>query len=130
MDKHGSADHRPLKDGLTHWPTKPLAIVIDLLIEDSDKVCDERAESKPSVAKRTLVSVSLFLVVAFAYYKSSVHYVEDSKYSLLMDEAILHHGTPNMLAYQVPRGTRSNFAANGYPWNFALVKGRLIYAFP
>jgi hypothetical protein len=83
-----------------------------------------------SDAKRTLVSVSLFLVVAFAYYKSSVHYVEDSKYSLLMDEAILHHGTPNMLAYQVPRGTRSNFAANGYPWNFALVKGRLIYAFP
>jgi hypothetical protein len=79
-----------------------------------------------SEAKRTFVSVSLFLVVAFTYYKSSVHYVADSKYSLLMDEAILHQGTPNMLAYQVPRGIGPNFAANGYPWNFALVKGRLI----
>jgi hypothetical protein len=79
--------------------------------------------------KRAFVSLSLFLLVALVYYKSPVHYAEDSAYSLLMDEAILHQGTPNMIAYQVPRGTRLGFA-NGYPWNIALVKGRLVYVFP
>ena len=80
--------------------------------------------------KKTVVVLSLFLVVELVYQKSPVHYVEDSKYSLLMDEAILHQGTPNMLSYQVPRGTGPGFAANGYSRNLALVKGRLIYGFP
>jgi len=79
--------------------------------------------------KRLLVGLSLFLVVALVYYKSPIHYVMDSAYSLLMDEAILHQGTPDMIAYQVPHGASIGFA-NGYPWNIALVKGRLIYVFP
>lgn len=79
--------------------------------------------------KKPFVSLSLFLLVALVYYKSPVHYIEDSAYSLLMDEAILHQGTPNMNAYQVPRGTHPGFV-NGYSWNLALVNGRLIYVFP
>ncbi len=35
--------------------------------------------------KNAIVNVPLFLLVALVYYKSPVHYVEDSKYSLLMD---------------------------------------------
>jgi hypothetical protein len=79
--------------------------------------------------KRTSLTLPLFLLVVLVYYKSPVHYMEDSAYSLLMDEAILHHGTPNMISYQVPRGTGPGFV-NGYSWNIALVKGRLVYAFP
>jgi hypothetical protein len=79
--------------------------------------------------KQALISWSVFLVVALAYYYSPVHSIWDSAYSLLMDEAILHEGTPNMIAYQVPRGASLGFM-NGYPWNIAIVKGRLLYVFP
>jgi len=79
--------------------------------------------------KNAFVRLSLFLLVAQVYYISPVHYITDSGYSLLMDEAILHHGTPNMIFYQVPRGTGLGFI-NGYSWNIALRKGRLIYQFP
>jgi hypothetical protein len=86
-------------------------------------------KNKRGELKKTLVRLSLFLLVTQVYYQSPVHYIEDSAYSLLMDEAILHQGTPNMIVYQVPHGTSLGFL-NGYPWNIALVKGRLIYVFP
>ncbi len=71
----------------------------------------------------------LFLVTWAVFYLSPAHYVTDSAYSMLMDEAILHHGTPNMIGYQVPRGTGPGFA-DGYPWQLAMIKGRLVYTFP
>jgi hypothetical protein len=86
-------------------------------------------KNKRGELKKTLVRLSLFLLVTQVYYQSPVHYIEDSAYSLLMDEAILHQGTPNMIVYQVPHGTSLGFL-NGYPGNIALVKGRLIYLFP
>jgi hypothetical protein len=79
--------------------------------------------------KQALVTLSLFLMVALVYYESPVHGIADSAFSLLMDEAILHEGTPDMRAYQVPHGQSLGYV-NGYPWNIALVKGRLIYVFP
>jgi len=54
----------------------------------------------------------------------------DSSYSLLMDEAILEHGSPNMLPYQVPRGHGPGFSSEGYLFTLGIVKGRLLYQYP
>ncbi len=80
--------------------------------------------------KRAMVGLLLFLSAACAFYGSRVHYVSDSRFSLLMDEAILRYGTPNMIRYQVPRGEGSAFTNHGYLWTMDTVKGRLLYVFP
>jgi hypothetical protein len=46
-----------------------------------------------------------------------------------MDEAILHHRTPDMRAYHVPRGSGPGFN-NGYPWQLMVLNGRILYALP
>jgi hypothetical protein len=63
-----------------------------------------------------LIGVVLFLSVACAFYISPVHYIEDSSFSLLMDEALIHEWTPNMISYQVPRGHGGIFINDGYPF--------------
>lgn len=78
---------------------------------------------------KSLFGLLLVLAIWFVFYISPVHYVSDSAYSMLMDEAILRHGTPNMIAYQVPRGSGLGFDG-GYPWQLAMFKGRLLYTFP
>jgi hypothetical protein len=79
---------------------------------------------------RAGTGILLFLVVSSAYYISPIRYSYDSSYSLLMDEAILQHGTPNLLCYQVGRGRGGNFSNHGYLYMIDLVKGRLLYIFP
>ncbi len=71
----------------------------------------------------------LFLVTWAVFYLSPAHYVTDSAYSMLMDEAILRHGTPNMIGYRVPRGSGPGFE-NGYSYQIAMIGGRLVYIFP
>jgi hypothetical protein len=71
----------------------------------------------------------VFLVTWWIFYGSPVHYLSDGQFSLLMDEAILHHGTPDMIAYQVPRGRGPGFS-DGYPWQLVMLNGRLLYTFP
>jgi len=81
--------------------------------------------------KKSLVGLLLFLFVAFIYYNASVHYLSDGSYAFLMDEAILHHGTPNMLSYQVPRGGPPYYInPGGYLWTLEMVRGRLLYVYP
>jgi hypothetical protein len=80
--------------------------------------------------KHFVVRLLLFLFVVCVFYKSPVHYLSDGRFSLLMDEAILRHGTPNMIRYQVPRGQGIPFVNHGYLWTIDLVKGRLLYIFP
>jgi hypothetical protein len=50
-----------------------------------------------------LFGIALFVSVACAFYISPVHYLMDGQFSLLMDEALIHEWTPNMIHYQVPR---------------------------
>jgi hypothetical protein len=83
-----------------------------------------------SYSRPRLIGVGLFLAVAFAFYYSPVHYLSDSGFSLLMDEALIHEWTPNMIRYQVPRGHGGIFVNDGYPWNLEIIKGRLLYAYP
>jgi hypothetical protein len=80
--------------------------------------------------KQTFVGLSLFLVVAFVYYESPIHYLTDNAYSVLMDEAILVHGTPDMSSYQVEHGQQSPFINHGYLYTIDLVNGRLLYVYP
>ena len=80
--------------------------------------------------KRALVAGSLFLFVAFVYQRSPVHYLADSSYSLLMDEAILEHGSPDLMPYQVPRGEGPHFPNHGYLRTIDIVNGRLLYIYP
>jgi hypothetical protein len=77
-----------------------------------------------------LIGVVLFLSVACAFYISPVHYIEDSSFSLLMDEALIHEWTPNMISYQVPRGHGGIFINDGYPYTIKIIKGRLLYVYP
>jgi hypothetical protein len=79
--------------------------------------------------KKYLYGLLLLLGTWGVFYGSPVAYVTDSAYSMLMDEAILHHGTPDMIAYQVVRGDGPGFY-NGYPWQLAILKGRLLYTWP
>ncbi len=78
---------------------------------------------------RHLCGFVLFFASGLVFYLSPSHYVTDSAYSMLMDEAILRRGTPSMLAYRVPRGDGPGFL-NGYPLHLMLYNGRLVYAFP
>ncbi len=80
--------------------------------------------------KHFVIGLLLFLFVACAFYKSPVHYLSDGYFSLLMDEAILRYGTPNMIRYQVPRGHGIPFINHGYLWTIDIVKGRLLYVVP
>lgn len=77
-----------------------------------------------------LIGIILFMSVACAFYFSPVHYIEDSSFSLLMDEAIIHKWTPDMISYQVPRGHGSIFINDGYPYTIKIIKGRLLYVYP
>lgn len=70
--------------------------------------------------RKTLVGLLVFVSVGYVFIKSPVHYLSDSRYSLLMDEAILEYGSPNMIAYRVPR----------YLWTIEMVNGRLLYLYP
>jgi hypothetical protein len=71
----------------------------------------------------------LSLCVARAFYISPVHYLADAKFSLLMDEALIHKWTPNIIDYQVPRGRGGIFINDGYPYNIKIIKGRLLYVY-
>jgi hypothetical protein len=74
--------------------------------------------------------IVLSFCVARAFYISPVHYLADAKFSLLMDEALIHKWTPSMIDYQVPRGHGGIFAKDGYPYNIKIIKGRLLYVYP
>ncbi len=80
--------------------------------------------------KQPGVGLLLFLFVAFVYSKAPVYYLSDSSYSLLMDEAILHHGTPDLSMYQVPRWQGTSYINQGYLWTLDPVRGRLLYVYP
>jgi hypothetical protein len=77
-----------------------------------------------------VIGAILFLSVACVFYISPVHYLSDSRFSLLMDEAFIHKWTPNMIDYQVPRGHGGDFINDGYLWNIKVIKGRLLYVYP
>ena len=77
-----------------------------------------------------LIGVALFVSVACAFYISPVNYLSDSGFSLLMDEALIHKWTPDMIEFQVPRGHGGVFINEGYPWNVKIIKGRLLYVYP
>ncbi len=77
-----------------------------------------------------LIGIVILVTVACAFYISPVRYLSDSGFSLLMDEALIHKSTPDMLDYQVPRGHGGVFINDGYPWNIKIIKGRLLYVYP
>ncbi len=81
------------------------------------------------LVNKSRLGLLLFFTAWLVFYLSPAHYVTDSAYSMLMDEAIVHHGSPNMIAYQVPQGSGPGFY-RGYPWQLAMIKGRLLYTFP
>jgi hypothetical protein len=85
---------------------------------------------KNESVKKVSISLSLFLLSLVVYLVSPVRYLNDSAYSILMDEAILEHGTPDMEYYQVPRGQGLPFKNHGYWYTIDLVKGRLLYVYP
>jgi hypothetical protein len=77
-----------------------------------------------------LIGVVLFLFVACAFYISPVHYLLDGQFSLLMDEALIHNWTPNMMDFQVPRSHSAMLDNDGYPYSIKIIKGRLLYVYP
>jgi hypothetical protein len=77
-----------------------------------------------------LIGVVLLAAVACAFYISPVNYLSDSGFSLLMDEALIHKSTPDMIEFQVPHGHGGVFINDGYPWNIMIIKGRLLYVYP
>jgi hypothetical protein len=77
-----------------------------------------------------LIGFVLFSSVACVFYICPVHYISDSGFSLLMDEALIHKWTPNMIDYQVPRGHGDDFVNDGYLWQIKIIKGRLVYVYP
>src|SRR5215472_4992496 len=79
---------------------------------------------------RWVSGLVLSLCIARAFYISPVHYLADAKFSLLMDEALIHKWTPNMISYRVPGGRGGIFINNGYPYNIKIIKGRLLYTYP
>lgn len=81
-------------------------------------------------SKRALVAGVLFLFVAFIYRLSPVRYLSDGSYSTLMDEAILEHGSPDLMPYQVRRGEGPWFPNHGYLRTIDIVNGRLLYIYP
>jgi hypothetical protein len=105
-----------------------------MLHQAADKFQPRKREVVRSIkwysVKKALTGLLLFLLTAFVYYQTPVHYLSDSSYSLLMDEAILHHGTPDMRAYEVPREQSAAFINHGYMWTIDIVKGRLLYLYP
>jgi len=76
------------------------------------------------------IGIVLLLSVACAFYICPVHYLSDGGFSLLMDEAIIHEWTPDMITYQAPRGHGRIYINDGYPWNIKIIKGRLLYVYP
>jgi hypothetical protein len=62
--------------------------------------------------------------------QSPVRCLSDSRYALLMDQAILQDGTPNMMPYQVERGRSAPYVNHGYLWTIDIVNGRLLYVYP
>jgi hypothetical protein len=70
--------------------------------------------------KKLLSGLLLFVSVGYVFAKSPVRYVSDSRYSLLMDQAILEHGSPNLMAYKLP----------DHLWTIGFVNGQLLYLYP
>jgi hypothetical protein len=114
-----------------------------VIIESSGSELERNVRAmRPAVTRRAVVHLSfayslpnmlglgLLVAVASAFYASPVHYLSDSGFSLLMDEALIHEWTPNMIHYQVPRGHGGVFINDGYPWSLKIIKGRLLYDYP
>src|SRR5947209_3183790 len=89
-----------------------------------------RLQQKLTYSWPNLVGVVLFVSIACVFYISPVNYLSDSGFSLLMDEALIHKWTPDMIEFQVPRGHGGVFINDGYPWNIKIIKGRLLYVYP
>jgi hypothetical protein len=77
-----------------------------------------------------IAGLCLALFVGWVFHASPIHYLSDSRFSLLMDQALLEYGSPNMIQYNVPHGEGGGFTNHGYFWSMDLVKGRLLYTFP
>lgn len=69
---------------------------------------------KADRVKNAFVGFALFLFALLVYSVSPVRYLNDSAYSILMDQAILEHGTPDMRHYhRVGRDFHSTATAIG-----------------
>jgi hypothetical protein len=77
-----------------------------------------------------LASATIFILVLLVFLKSPVHQVSDSRYTLVISDSLIRHGSFDLARYfQLPLDPEKfpGLVANGYPGNMQLRDGRVYY---
>jgi hypothetical protein len=80
-----------------------------------------------------LASAAIFLLALLVFLQSPVHQVADSRYSLVLTDSLMRHGTFDLARYFQPPFDPQEFphlGVNGYPLNLQARDGRVYYEFP
>jgi hypothetical protein len=77
--------------------------------------------------------VVIALLALLIFRLSPIHPINDSKYSMLVSQSLIEHGSFALDAYALPRlapTQREDYVQNGNIYQLELARGRLYYFFP
>lgn len=80
-----------------------------------------------------LASAAIFILVLLVFLKSPVHQLADSRYTLVLTDSLIQHGTFDLARYFQPPFDPQTFphiGVNGYPLNLQTWDGRVYYGYP
>lgn len=80
-----------------------------------------------------LASAAIFILALLVFLKSPVHQVADSRYTLVLTDSLMRHGSFDLARYFQPPFDPQKFpylGANGYPLNLQAWNGRVYYGYP
>src|SRR2546423_2624077 len=88
---------------------------------------------KQFLTRRRLTALGIFIFSLMIFLFSRVHQVADSKYSMLLAQAVLHDRTFTLDHFSIPRlppKPQIGYVSNGDIYQLELVNGHIYYFFP
>jgi hypothetical protein len=79
-----------------------------------------------------LIGLAIFVVTSLVFLASRVHQVGDSRYSMLLSQSLLEHGSFTLERYQIPgvERTESGYVKAENLYQLELIDGHVYYIFP
>ena len=80
-----------------------------------------------------LLKVAVFTLSFLTFLLAPVHQVSDSKYSMLVTQSLIRHGSFKLNDYNIPRlepNAAPGVTDKGYPYQLEVVNNSLLYCFP
>jgi hypothetical protein len=93
----------------------------------------DRLNSARRLSSTTLAGALIFVLTLTIFLISRIHQVSDSKFSMLVSQSLIDHGSFTLDAYAIPRQEplwRGYYFSNGPDYQLEIARGHLYYHLP